>query len=799
MSTSFILLARQVVAILFIAGSLLSLTVAFLAGRRWSQPIWRYLALLMLANAVWGWGDALEILAHDPSVKQFWLVFAYFGRMPGPPLLLTFALYFSHQEAWLRSKWRVAALWMPGLIALPLAMTDSWHRLIWTSITVDPVTFASTYIHGPYFFFVATYSYILLTAAVVVFLRAVWHLRAIYRQQALVLIFASLLPIAANILYLTPFNPLQGVDQTAFAFGFTGLLLLWGISRLQLIDLRPFYREVLIEHMTEGVLVLSPEGHVIDLNPAAKSLARMQGQLIGCAAKEVFPEVIAAIQDCGSNQTCRVELSLDVTPPKHLDVTVTPLQDASGAYRGREVVWRDITALRQAEAQMLQDERTKAVLQLRGQIAQELQDNLGHVLSYVSTNAEVIHNLIQQGEYAAALARVDALRLAAAEANLDIRRFVLEQQASEVSTLDFTGALRQYLERFEALSGLHIQATLPEEGIDTLLPGPVLIPLLQILQETLTNVHKHAAASSAQVIFAQTPEAIQMIITDDGVEFEPQEAASKGTSGLDSIRQRAAEAGATLRILSAPGQGNQVIVTFLRPKPDLVQEQLQGWKVLLVDDHPLFLEGLQDLLQSRGMQVVGVAEDGEEGVRLAEELGPNLVLMDVRMPRLAGPEAVRQIKSRLPQTRVVMLTMATDERALTDSLAAGANGYLLKTQPTEEILRALVALTAGQIPLAPELIGAMTVRMAQTVDQPVSAEQTLHSAGLSTVQVEVLRRLAQGMVYKQVANDLSMSESAIKYHVERILTLLNLPGRSQAIAYATQIGLAPLSDASERP
>jgi two-component system NarL family response regulator len=213
-----------------------------------------------------------------------------------------------------------------------------------------------------------------------------------------------------------------------------------------------------------------------------------------------------------------------------------------------------------------------------------------------------------------------------------------------------------------------------------------------------------------------------------------------------------------------------------------------GLRVLLADDHALFLEGLRTLLTLRGMQVVGLAFNGEEAVTQAQALLPDLVLMDINMPRCDGITATRRIKEALPATQIVILTMASDDEALFTALKAGASGYLLKGLDSDEFYRLLHELVQGEIPLAP----GMARRILQTFVPPSEAglpELTLQ-------QNSVLELLAQGMTYKEIGQRLKLSERTVRYHVEQILIRLRVDSRRAAVDYYTRHFRDGLTNAS---
>lgn len=210
-------------------------------------------------------------------------------------------------------------------------------------------------------------------------------------------------------------------------------------------------------------------------------------------------------------------------------------------------------------------------------------------------------------------------------------------------------------------------------------------------------------------------------------------------------------------------------------------------RVLLADDHPLFLDGLEDLLASHGFEVVGTARDGLEAIEKARALRPEAILMDIRMPRLDGLAAVRAIKAELPEVKIVMLTISEADDDLFEAIKNGASGYLLKSQSAEELLALLRGMERGEAAFSPGL----AARILQEFGRQASAlEEKRQTGGLSEREREVLTLIAQGLKYKEVAAKLFLSERTIKYHMGQILERLHLKNRAQVVEYARRAGWA---------
>ncbi|HEY2320833.1 MAG TPA: response regulator transcription factor [Solirubrobacteraceae bacterium] len=211
-------------------------------------------------------------------------------------------------------------------------------------------------------------------------------------------------------------------------------------------------------------------------------------------------------------------------------------------------------------------------------------------------------------------------------------------------------------------------------------------------------------------------------------------------------------------------------------------------RLLVVDDHDLFRAGLASLLSAEaGIEVVGQASGGKMGVRLAAELRPDVVLMDVRMPDISGPDATRQILAHDPGARVLALTVSSDDSDVSAVLQAGACGFLAKDTPIDSLVVAIHAAASGAAWLSPRAAEVVLGRI-RTAAPVVEQEQTPLEQ-LSAREVDVLRLIANGMENAEIAAALNISPRTAKNHVSNILSKLGLPSRVQAAVYAVRQGV----------
>jgi DNA-binding NarL/FixJ family response regulator len=207
-------------------------------------------------------------------------------------------------------------------------------------------------------------------------------------------------------------------------------------------------------------------------------------------------------------------------------------------------------------------------------------------------------------------------------------------------------------------------------------------------------------------------------------------------------------------------------------------------RVLLADDQRVVREGLAMLLGLLpGIEVVGTAADGEEAVRLAAARAPDVVLMDLRMPRVDGVEATRRIADVRPQARVIALTTYADEPTVLNALRAGARGYLTKDAGAEEIEAAIMAVARGEAALDPAVQAHVLAGLAEAGGEPALPD------GLTPREAEVLTLIAEGLSNAQIAERLVVSQATVKSHVNRVFAKAGVRDRAQAVAYAYRNGL----------
>jgi DNA-binding NarL/FixJ family response regulator len=220
------------------------------------------------------------------------------------------------------------------------------------------------------------------------------------------------------------------------------------------------------------------------------------------------------------------------------------------------------------------------------------------------------------------------------------------------------------------------------------------------------------------------------------------------------------------------------------------QGEREPIRVLVVDDQQLFRRGLTMLLAVEpGLEVVGEAGDGVEGTALAETAAPDVILLDVRMPKKSGIEACLAIKQTVPSAKIIMLTVSDEEADLYEAVKSGASGYLLKDSSIEEVAQAIRVVADGQSLISPS----MAIKLIDEFKQMARPERESGPAlRLTERELDVLRLVAQGHSNKEIAARLFISENTVKNHVRNMLEKLQLHSRMEAVMYAVRENLLEL-------
>lgn len=524
------------------------------SARRRSVPGALPFTVACLFAALWAAGSVMEYAAVNLATKFFWVKFQAAWQLPVATAVTCFVLEYNWPGRWLTRR-NLALLSIPPILILLVILTDNLFHLAWRGFTfaesIQPQFSPAGWIASAYAFV------ILGTLNLVVF---GWlFLRSPQHRWPVVFMLAG--QFGGRILYTLErtglLHSVLPIDLLGMAFEF--LMYAIALFGFRILDPITLARQAVTAQMREGVLVLDPLGRVAGMNPAAAAILGLpESRLHSLPIRELLP----SYTDQQDDEVGESEISLGSGPEtRHYLLEASALKDWRGLPVGRLLLLHDVTAQKRAQAQLLEQQRALAILTERERLARELHDDLGQVLVFISTQGQVVKQLLDQGEMMTAGSYVARLIEAADEADMDIRESILSLR-SPFSSQGLIPALQDYLRRYEQRYGLRIEVLLPEHSLESAFEPVAEVQIIRILQEGLANARKHAEAQCVQVAFTLLDGRIQIALRDDGKGFEPGEYqdSSRSGFGLQFMRERAESIGGGLEVRSAPGQGTEIIL-----------------------------------------------------------------------------------------------------------------------------------------------------------------------------------------------------------------------------------------------
>lgn len=548
----------------------ITLAVAALGVYSWRQRAMPGAAYFAVACVFWTLSLLMltaRSVADDPALRLALHTFHATLQLPIVTAITCFTLDYVQPGRWLKRR-TLLLLALPPLLVALVMLTNDAHRLIWRDLTVDTVVRSTPALGG---WFVIGYAIVLalIQAAALIWL----FVRSPQHRWPVALMLLALVT-TRTIFILAIFYPaLTAPLESAFALTlFPVIAYAVALFGFRLFDPLPTARQVVLEQVDAGVVVFDAQQRVVRLNPAAERMLQMRSTAArGLSWQELMtsstslPAATDSVLFCCDPAAPASEFVLGsgATARWYAPVCL-PLHDFRGLPIGLLLMFDDVTVARQAQAQIIEQQRMLAALHEREALARDLHDSIGQVLGYAGFQVEAISTLLNAGQNTIATAQLARLADVLCEAHADVREQILRLRSSTAPQQPFAAALRSYLDGFS--SNYAIGATLtiaPDSCMEQLAPATQM-QLFRIVQEVLSNARKHSGARTVEVSVSGDDNGLSLWIADDGCGFDPSAATNGGHLGLRTMAERAAELGGSLRIESTPGAGTRVGVEIPR-------------------------------------------------------------------------------------------------------------------------------------------------------------------------------------------------------------------------------------------
>jgi signal transduction histidine kinase len=537
-------LLPQLLTVLFL------LILSIYSFRRRSVPGALPFAVASLFAALWVAGSFMEYAAVDPNTKIFWAKMQAASQLPTITALTCFALEYAWPGRWLTRRNLIFFSIAPVLFLI-LLLTNDRHHLLWKGFAYDDIVIPlrNTVVW-------AFITYAMLLGIFDLFILA-WLFRRSppHRWPVAIIVSAQ---VTAGLVYLldaaSAIHVHFPIDVLVMAFLFLSYAI--ALFAFRLLDPIPLAARTVIEQIQDGVIILDPQGQPAKLNTAAQTILRIPGhRLPGCPIDELLPGY-----DC--QRIGPIEISINTgSESRDFVVENSALKDWRGLEVGRLLLIHDVTEQKRAQAKIIEQQRTLAMLQERDQLARELHDSVGQVLSYVSLQAQAILKHVDDGNMATAEVQLNRLADAASAAHLDVRESILSLKAGSGMPLSFGPALQEYLNAYSDNYGLHAELVPAEDTPQIDFASDTNAQLLRVIGEALTNARKHSEAECVRISLVSKERQTLIIIADDGKGFDTdQHINGRNHFGLAFMRERMAQVGGDLKIESEIGKGTRVVL-----------------------------------------------------------------------------------------------------------------------------------------------------------------------------------------------------------------------------------------------
>ncbi|WP_242311820.1 hybrid sensor histidine kinase/response regulator transcription factor [Bacillus cereus group sp. BfR-BA-01331] len=414
------------------------------------------------------------------------------------------------------------------------------------------------------------------------------------------------------------------------------------------------------------------------------------------------------------------------------------------------------------------------LLEERDRISKDLHDTMGHSYTSIIMGMETLRTELKtkEGEQ-----KLDSL-LQLARNSMEEVRMYLHQMDLPQESLALTLTLQQLTEEFEKHAKVNVRTRII--GEEYTVSKQSKLTMYRSLQESLTNAVRHGHSTEIIVSLHFEPQQIRLDVQDNGCGVEEW----KDGFGLTAMKERVSQLQGRVIVYSKKGEGTLISCAL----PRLVQLSNEPIRLCIVDDHSFIRESLHTILDGQdGLQVVGMAEDGEQAVELCERLKPDLVLMDLEMSNLNGIRATKIIKGKWPDIRVLILSTFQDTKRAKEIIRNGADGYLLKSIDSRELAESIRLIYRGGTMIDQDLFHKMWD--GNDEEESVELKSDGKEYGLTKRELEVLNLLSQGIRYKTIASKLYLSNGTVRNYASTLYDKLEVKNREEAVQKARDTGL----------
>lgn len=735
--------SQQVLAVLILfAGSVTALRIAQVAWKRRQAPGAVSLITMTTALAAWMLTYAFSLLTFDLDLRVFWSNLAFVGIVQVPVAWFCFVVEYTGRSHWLTRRFLASLSVIPLLTLLAVATNDQygWIRsqaeMAWVGSCQDMAT-----VMGPWFWVHTAYSYGLIAVGKLLLLHRLLAPAQVYRWQTSVMLLGLLPAWVVNAVYVLRSTTILGLDLTPLTLTVSGLAFAWVLDRRRLLDIIPIARDVVIESMQDGLLVLDLQDRIVDLNAiAAQFLRQFTHQDLGQPLALVQPELYTHLSQEQADVPVRKEITLTRNQQTtYFELLVFPLYQRWHQLTGRAVLLRDIDDRKRIEAELVaQKEKAEAANRAKSRfvanMSHEFRTPLNAILGFSELmqadgqtpqhQQEYLETIQQAGEHLLAmindvlsLSKIEAGKLSLSETCFDLRSLLdtlkqIFRLKAEARGLSLSVQVGETVPRhIHADEGKlrQVLVNLLDNAIKFTPQGQVFLSVLVV--PPLTNPEPDQPMTSASL-------RLRFTVKDTGVGIAPEELTTlfqaftqteagrqslQGTGLGLSISQACVQLmGGTLEVESHLQRGSifgftlpvQPVTPEIGQASSPIQRQMRltpgqpQYRLLIADDNLPNRHFLEAILQQAGFQIKAVA-NGQEAVQIWETWQPHLIWMDVRMPILDGVAATRQIKARSPETVVIALTASAFEEERTYIQSSGCDDTVLKPYRPETIFRKL--------------------------------------------------------------------------------------------------------------